>query len=86
MPSDLELAPQGQAPGLDDLLGTFMNSAHKWGEVEVDVAVKFLQVVPCLPRLAPRCATRVALALQDHNRDVNKALAAYGCEHVEVDC
>jgi hypothetical protein len=75
-----------QAPELtsDDLLGAFMNGASRWGDVDDEVAVKLLQVVPCLPGLAPRCATRVALALQDHNHDVNKALAAYGRERVEV--
>ena len=52
-----------QAPKLtsDDLLAQFMNGASRWGDVDDEVAVKFVQVVPCLPGLAlmlchPRCA------------------------------
>ncbi len=54
-------APSLPAVPSDDVLAQFMNDASRWGDVEDEVAVKFVQVVPCLPGLAlmlchPRCA------------------------------
>ena len=50
------------------------------------LAAEDLEVIPCLPRLAPRCATRVALALQLHNWILEPALAAHFRDLEAVDC
>ena len=59
--------------------------------VDSVTSASYLQVArssPCacaiLPRLAPRCATGGALALQRHG-DLNKALKAYYAEHADAE-
>ncbi len=81
----------GHAPELtsDDLVVAFVKRADKRGDGDgalTERAVKYLKVIPCLPRLAPRCATRVALALQLHNWILEPALAAHFLDLEEVDC
>ena len=65
---DIELLTVGPAPELtfDDKVVAFINRADPRGDGNDELpalAVRYLQVIPGLPRLAPRCATRAALAL-----------------------
>jgi hypothetical protein len=73
----------------DALVVEFLNQADTRSEGDDALAkraVKYLEVIPCLPRLAPRCATRVALALQLHNWILEPALAAHFRDLEAVDC
>ena len=79
---DIELLTVGPAPELtsDDKLAAFLTKADRRSENNdelLTLAAEYLEVIPCLPRLAPRCATRAALALQTSDGDVDAAVEAY---------
>ena len=54
------------------------------GNVDHTTAERYLKVVSCLPRLAPRRATDIALALQDHDWQSDAAFAACRRDRNEV--
>jgi hypothetical protein len=86
---DIELLTVGPAPELtfDDKVVAFINRADPRGDGNDELtalAAEYLQVIPCLPRLAPRCATRAAIALQQSKGNVDAALAAYFRDRDEV--
>ena len=81
-------SPQAtRKPTLPELRVDLMQQARAMfgGNVDFDFATQLLQVArsspcacACMPRLAARRATGAALALQDYNGNVDKALKAYG--------
>ena len=76
----MDVVPAGEQaaePVSDELLVAFITRVDERGEVTAEVAAQFLEVMSCLPRLAPRRATRVALALQKFNRNLDAAIEAY---------
>ena len=86
---DIELLTVGSAPEFtfDDKLVAFINRADPRGDGNdelLTLAAEYLEVIPCLPRLAPRCATRAAIALQQSKGNVDAALAAYFRDRDEV--
>jgi len=88
---DDELLNVEHAPALtgDDKMVEFVKRADTRGEGNAALAeraVEYLKVIPCLPRLAPRCATHVALALQRYNSNLEAALTAHFRDLDEVDC
>jgi hypothetical protein len=79
---DIELLTVRPAPELtfDDKLAAFLTKADRRSENNdelLTLAAEYLEVIPCLPRLAPGCATRAALALQTSDGDVDAAVEAY---------